>query len=67
MTHTDGLPMDYQDDKDRWHIMAACGHRVIGPKPGTPVTLCPNCSWLMVFKSEGITLMYPDRMEDRHR
>jgi len=58
----DGKPLDYQDDKGLWWIMAACGHRVGGPAPGSKVDLCPNCMFLIRFHS--IPVVYPDRLPE---
>jgi len=56
--------LDYQDAEGNWHIMCACGHTVTGPKPGAIISLCPNCQWLITFKS--IPVVYPERVEKEH-
>ena len=58
----DGKALDYQDEEGLWWIMCACGHRCGGPEPGTKITMCPNCQFLLRFQS--IDIVYPDRMPD---
>jgi len=59
----DGKPLDYVDDEGRQWVMAACGHRVGGGvKVGDKITLCPNCSFLVRFKS--VPVVYPERMAE---
>jgi hypothetical protein len=44
--------------------MCGCGHTVTGPKPGTLISLCPNCRWLIRFQE--VPVVYPERLEPIH-
>jgi len=57
--------LDYQDESAAWHIICACGHTVSGPKPGTLISLCPNCRFVMRFKA--VPIVYPERLAPTHR
>ena len=59
----DGKPLDYVDDDGTQWVMAACGHRTGGaPKVGDKISMCPNCMFVIKFKS--IPIVYPDRMPE---
>ncbi len=55
---------DYQDANGTWHIVCGCGHTVTGVRPGTKISLCPNCLFLVRFKP--IPVIRADRVEERH-
>jgi hypothetical protein len=60
-THTDGKPLDYHD-KDGWHIMCACGHRVGGLERDDKMLLCPNCEWLLKITGGPVNIVYENRV-----
>jgi len=57
-----GKPLDYVDDDGTQWIMASCGHRVGNAQVGEKLDLCPNCMFLIRFKS--VPVLYPDRLPD---
>lgn len=63
MLHTDGKPLDYQDDTGMWWIMAACGHRCgVGTQmPSKHIPICPNCR-LLIHVTHSIPVVYEDRV-----